>query len=719
MRMVPTMSVPARHEIKSLAKVIGLLLLLAQSLVHAEIATDCTGGCANANSFLTVDQVNRILAQAYQEAKAGGNQAVTIAVVDRVGNVLGLFESTAAQQQAQAAGLPPAVGGLVVIRSNRFNSDLPPLNSLTTLLQTYNIVTPTPPATPPPYTPAPTPYTAKGQGLEEAQVPSSIAAISKALTGAYLSSEGNAFSTYTAAQIIQEHFNPNVLGQAAGPLFGVQFSQLPCGDLVSQGSDLGVGPRRSPLGFSGQRGGLPLYLRGTPVGGIGVIATKVYTIEQNISNPAPSADERIAIAGATGFLAPFNRRADVITVNGQTLRFTSTGDQDLLTNPAKAPSLSTITANGEGALLSVPGYFDGTVRAGLAFGQADSGIYPADKDPASAVLFKGLNAYILSDSTGQNRYPPKDGTVTHGEQLTQGDVTTLLRKAIGVANEARSQIRRPLSTAARLTVSVVDTEGNILGILRSQDSPMFSTDVGLQKARTAAFFSNRDAGSLLQPSNVYPYVERARNFIPFATSGPLFSDGTALTPRALGNIGRPLLPDGISRTPYAPLSLPYQPVSVYKTGVNQWSEFNVGMQLDLVFSDLLYAITNPFGVALTPPYPVVPITNCAASNSSIPPNALANGMQPFAGAVPLYKNNVLVGAIGESGDGVDQDDMAGFLGAYRAGLITQPKVTNANGFIRSNRVIFNTGHASLALRFVECPFRPFINNSTESACNGK
>ncbi len=94
-------------------------------------------------------------------------------------------------------------------------------------------------------------------------------------------------------------------------------------------------------------------------------------------------------------------------------------------------------------------------------------------------------------------------------------------------------------------------------------------------------------------------------------------------------------------------------------------------------------------------------------------------MQPFAGAVPLYKNGVLVGAIGESGDGIDQDDMIGFLGAYRAGLVTKPKVLNANGFIRSNRVTFNTGHATVALRFVECPFRPFINNNTEYACNGK
>ena len=57
------------------------------------------------------------------------------------------------------------------------------------------------------------------------------APIAKAITGAYLSSGGNAFTTRTASQIIQENFNPLSSGLEGGPLFGVQFSQLPCSDL--------------------------------------------------------------------------------------------------------------------------------------------------------------------------------------------------------------------------------------------------------------------------------------------------------------------------------------------------------------------------------------------------------------------------------------------------------------------------------------------------------
>ena len=44
------------------------------------------------------------------------------------------------------------------------------------------------------------------------------------------------------------------------------------------------------------------------------------------------------------------------------------------------------------------------------------------------------------------------------------------------------------------------------------------------------------------------------------------------------------------------------------------------------------------------------------SNGRQPANANQNGIVFFPGSVPLYKNGVLVGALGISGDGVEQDD---------------------------------------------------------------
>jgi hypothetical protein len=44
--------------------------------------------------------------------------------------------------------------------------------------------------------------------------------------------------------------------------------------------------------------------------------------------------------------------------------------------------------------------------------------------------------------------------------------------------------------------------------------------------------------------------------------------------------------------------------------------------------------------------------------------ALPNGITIFPGAFGLYRHGVLVGAIGVSGDGVDQDDLVGADGTH-------------------------------------------------------
>ena len=55
----------------------------------------CNGSCATAQSFLTSSDVQTIIAQAVNEAQAQGKPAV-IAVVDRVGNVLGVYRMNGA-----------------------------------------------------------------------------------------------------------------------------------------------------------------------------------------------------------------------------------------------------------------------------------------------------------------------------------------------------------------------------------------------------------------------------------------------------------------------------------------------------------------------------------------------------------------------------------------------------------------------------------------------
>ena len=184
----------------------------AAAVAESEPDIVCDGQCALTAEALSADDVKKVLAQAIDQAQALGVDA-TIAVVDRVGNVLAVHR--------MAAVAPP-----VEIATSR------PVQVSTGL---------------------------EGLILPEGSAGDAIAAIAKALTGAYLSSEGNAFTTRTANQIVQEHFNPGEQNQPAGPLFGVQFSQLACSDFTLSGVASGaqVGPQRSPLGLAADPGGFP------------------------------------------------------------------------------------------------------------------------------------------------------------------------------------------------------------------------------------------------------------------------------------------------------------------------------------------------------------------------------------------------------------------------------------------------------------------------------
>src|SRR6185436_20523194 len=53
----------------------------------------------------------------------------------------------------------------------------------------------------------------------------------------------------------------------------------------------------------------------------------------------------------------------------------------------------------------------------------------------------------------------------------------------------------------------------------------------------------------------------------------------------------------------------------------------------------------------------------ACTQGSQPANPNQNGIVFFAGALPLYRNGVLVGGLGVSGDGVEQDDYVTAQGA--------------------------------------------------------
>jgi len=502
--------------------------------------------------------VQTIIAQAVSAAQSL-NRNVTVAVVDREANVLGIFRMTGAPANTT-------------------------IRSVGTL----------------------------GKGLEGIVVPSELAAISKAGTGAIFSTTGNAFSTRTAGFIIQEHFPPGVSFRSGGPLYGVQFSSLPCSDIKKPGL---------PLGLSADPGGLPLYKNGVAIGGVGIEGDGLYTVDRDPTDLDQPFEELIAASAQRGFEPPALIRGDNILVDGIRLAY-----QNVVTAPAPA---------------TIPfGSLPGSVLPAYPI----RGAQPSTFTPA---LVGGIAGEVDS-----RFFPFVAGTAPVGpNSLTAADVQTIIGHAVQQANITRAAIRQPLGSNARVSIAVVDADGRVLGVFRQTDAPVFGFDVAVQKARTAAFYSGANAGSLLRAAGLGVFADRAK------ADGLMLDGSVAFTDRAGGFLHRPFFPDGIDNTAAGPFS----------TEISEWSPFNVGLQLELIKSNLL----STLGGANVP---------C----TSIP--SLPNGIQIFPGSVPLYKNGVLVGGIGVSGDGVDQDDIISAAGAN--GYSPPAAIRSDQIFVRGVRLPF-------------------------------
>jgi uncharacterized protein GlcG (DUF336 family) len=603
---------------------------------------------------LTAAEVQRIIAQAVGEAKARNLPAI-VAVTDRVGNVLGVFRMNGA-------------------RSRMLTSRLTATNELNN-------------------------PDVDAQGIE---VDATIGAIAKALTGAYLSSGGNAFSTRTASMIVQQNFPPGpaTVGLESGPLSGVQFSQLPCSDLNTRykagiAPDALIGPKRSPLGLAADPGGFPLYKNGVLVGAIGVMADADYAFDNNVIDINDDAEEAIALAGIQGFAPPEAITADKISIDGTTLRFSDARPENL--HPLQGDFAAIDPALG--LLIAVPGYTGGTIVAGAAYGTEASGYRTAR--PAE---FAYPDAFVLSDGLGNDRYPIRAGTdaAAVAQPLTAAEVRAVLEEAYRVMSRSRAQIRRPLDSRAQVTISMVDTYGAVLGLVRAPDAPVFGTDVSLQKARTVAFFSNPLAAQQLAAdldAEVPDFLQRARDFV---GDPNVFTGKTAFGARSIGNLSRPHFPDGEASRPPGP----------FGRAIEDFNPFATGLQVALIKSNLLQHALFVEGL---------PFSDTAQQCTLLPPaptgqRRLANGMQIFSGGVPIYRGGALVGAIGVSGDGIDQDDMISFLGANNGGLKVG-SIGNAAPAMRADTLVFNVG-AGVRLRYVNCPFAPFLDTNQQNVCQG-
>jgi uncharacterized protein GlcG (DUF336 family) len=591
-------------------------------------------------TVLGVDDVKLIMAQAVAKAQQLG-VAATFAAVDQEGNLLGIFKMNGASTTVRLGSTNLATGQRTTLLRNG-GEDPDGLEQFTV---------------PPPG--APPGILSDGAAL---------AAISKAGTAAFFTTQGSAISTRTASSIIQQFFPVGISDQNAGPLFGVQISSLPCSDtrnpLVNNLPNL-------PLGLAGDPGGMPIVKNGLAVGGFGVEFDGLYSIDVFIQDREQNNEEIIAVAATRGYRPLRVFQADNLRVDGMRLEYSNVprGQED---GPASAPFDSLVGTAG-------------TLLAPIR-GQQISGFTP--------LTLGGVPGRVIADpSPGVNLpggvrrgfFPFVDSTVSN---LTAGDVTRILTQAAQQAYRMRAAIRIGPSAGlpaqpTEVNIAVVDLSGAVLGQFSTTDAPQFGQPVSIQKARTALLFSLQNADAILRAANanvagIVPGLNIAAYADAAAAFGVPLNGQFAFSSRAMGALSRPFFPDGITiNTVNGPFS----------KDIRIWSPFNTGLQIALVKPALARILTGG-----TPPSGVP--FNCSPLQNDL---IFGSGIQIFAGSSALFKNGVLVGAIGVSGDGIDQDDDVAFSGAF--GFEPPPGVRADQLVLRGSR-----------LPYVKFPRHPNIGN---------
>ena len=256
--------------------------------------------------------------------------------------------------------------------------------------------------------------------------------------------------------------------------------------------------------------------------------------------------------------------------------------------------------------------YSGSVGAGLGAAPAPPGVVFINgialpfvnqtKQPAGTTP-GAFNGTFVQGTNGVTGPIPSPGPAPEGDLvaaqastmggLSQAEVQSIVDAAVAAANQTRAVIRLPLGSTTRMAIAVADLNGNILALNRMPDATVFSIDVAVAKARNVIYFS----GSL-----------------------PPLPAGTAVTNRTIGFGAQPFYPPGIDRTSPGPF-------------------------FDFYTFDQANPCTQgpPLLGAPQPPGQLFQLTN-------------RNGIVFFPGSLPLYRNGVLVGGLGISGDGVDQDD---------------------------------------------------------------
>ncbi len=434
----------------------------------------------------------------------------------------------------------------------------------------------------------------------------------------------------------------------------------------------GLEPTAQGRGIGTLPGGIPIYKvdpsngAGVLVGGIGVFfpgttgfASAENSVLSSDFNPAlpdlAQEAEYIAFAavggsaaggfqiGALGGVAPLPEivlPAGRIDLVGVTLDVFGPGGTSGITNLKK---------------------FAATYGTGVVNGILEPFLAPnaANQVPTNAnTLIPGVGPMV----TLENGTPVPEGFIVTPHAAADGSMTAaqvmqIIQSAVQQSEITRAAIRLPLDTPTSQTITVTSDTGEILGLFRMPDSTVFSIDVSVAKARNVDYYNNANT---LQPQDEVPGV----------------APGTAFTARTFRYLADPRFPEGIDGSPPGPFSQlndnpgvdrgtglgPSIPASDYQS-VYGYNSFNPGTN----FRD-----NRNTGVF---------------TGAGMFQNPLLNrdGVVFFPGSSGVYVGANLVGGLGVSGDGVDQDDV--ITNAGISGFNPPSSVTTADEvFVRGVRL---------------------------------
>jgi len=542
----------------------AIVVATAPFLLSQNTPSDKAGGPAQ---ILTSDDVRAVLTVA---ASALNNDTLAAAVVDRTGNILGVYSRPNADERT------PDVAVTLARTSAMFANDQAPLSSRTVRFISGIHYPP---------------------GVQNTA--------NAALYGVENINRGCKVDVQGDAVFNQPFPRPKsiagVFGEGAG---GTPF---PCEPADTRGcarggpmlddngarlSSVGITTGKADVFDTGQDqlgavpvnpGGIPIYRGGKVVGGVGVAGVAPGLAEYAATLAAAGAgrgldfSEPLGTPGAVyvdGLRLPFFGTCTTITCIRQTLKRQPTG--------------------------SAPG----SITQGVFVVQPRDGLQAPEN-------------YVLG---------PRGSSVPNG--LTVDDVSRIIDQSVQVALRTRAMIRLPINQPSRMTISVSDQSGAILALYRMADGTVFSSDVAMTKARNAYYFSTREGYDTLNAIAQNGSHDRYT-----WTPDPPAGKGWAITARTISYAGQPLFPPGVD--------LPEQ-LDANDTDIQR------GPWFDLYVYDSKNPCTEGPG---------------ASRGGNRAGYLNQSGIVWFPGSVPLYRGDTVIGGLGVSGDGVEQDDYVSILGS--------------------------------------------------------